>query len=57
MCEDRNCLVCQNNNSTFIFNKLLIKCNNCGFVTANLDIKSAEVKSIYSDKYFKGGEY
>ena len=57
MFEVRNCLVCNNNKSTFIFNKLLIKCNICGFVTANLNIESSEAKSIYSEKYFKGEEY
>lgn len=51
------CIVCNNENFEPIYNKALLRCNDCGFITANLKIDKSELQKIYSEKYFKGEEY
>ncbi len=35
----------------------LLRCANCGFVTANLDLTDEALRAIYGRDYFHGGEY
>ncbi len=52
-----NCLVCEKNAFEKIYNDTLLKCSNCSFVTANLNISEEELKKVYTENYFKGEEY
>jgi 2-polyprenyl-3-methyl-5-hydroxy-6-metoxy-1,4-benzoquinol methylase len=53
-----NCIVCSGIDKFVpIFHNTLLKCSNCGFITANLNISETELKKIYSENYFKGEEY
>ena len=52
-----NCQVCNHSEWEERYNGTLLKCSNCGFVTANMEISSDELNSLYSEKYFKGEEY
>lgn len=51
-----SCIVCESKNVKKLY-KSLLKCLNCGFVWANLDISEKEIVKIYDDNYFFGGEY
>jgi 2-polyprenyl-3-methyl-5-hydroxy-6-metoxy-1,4-benzoquinol methylase len=53
----KHCIICGNQNQELIYDNLLIRCPECGFVTANLEIESQDFKAIYSEKYFKGEAY
>ncbi len=53
----KNCLVCNENKFQPIYSDTLLKCENCGFVTANIEIGEELLKNIYSENYFKGEEY
>lgn len=37
--------------------KGLLRCSECGFITANMDSSTEELESLYSDAYFNGEEY
>ena len=52
-----NCLICNANNFSYLYNYTLKKCNVCGFITANIEISAEELSHIYTEKYFKGEEY
>lgn len=54
---NKKCLVCSAHNFTKIYSDTLLKCNNCNFITANLEIDSDTLNSIYNENYFKGEEY
>jgi len=52
---DLACLVC--GHAGFEpYLEILLKCPNCGFVTASLDV-TQEVRRLYEGDYFTGGEY
>ena len=51
------CLVCAGNAWSPLYDNTLLKCSQCGFVTANLQVSESELRSIYSHKYFHGEEY
>ncbi len=53
----RSCLVC--GESAFIkkYNDTLLKCEKCGFVTANTEVDLSILNSLYTENYFKGEEY
>lgn len=53
----QKCIICDSNYFTHIFNKTLIKCNSCGFISANLEVNDEQLKAIYNENYFKGDEY
>lgn len=55
--ENKTCLVCNKNTFEKIYSNTLLKCNNCGFITANMTISSEELKKTYTENYFKGEEY
>lgn len=55
--ENKTCLVCNKNIFEKLYSNTLLKCNNCGFVTANMTISSEELKKTYTENYFKGEEY
>lgn len=52
-----NCIVCGKNDFILLYKNTLKKCQGCGFVTANIEIGSEELKRIYTEDYFKGEEY
>lgn len=52
-----NCLVCDTSDFKKIYNDTLLKCEHCGFVTANLQIDKKVLEKIYTENYFKGEEY
>ncbi len=52
-----NCQVCKHSDWGKIYNSTLLQCSNCGFITANMEISSDDLKNLYSEKYFKGEEY
>lgn len=52
-----NCLVCKSAEIRLIYQDSLFKCQNCGFITANLEIGKDELKAIYNKNYFNGEEY
>ncbi len=35
----------------------LVRCGNCGFVTANINLSDDELRGLYGEKYFCGEEY
>ncbi len=51
------CIVCNDNNFLPLYNNTLKQCRTCNFITTNFEIDEVELKRIYSDNYFKGGEY
>src|SRR5689334_9844759 len=53
----RECLVCNNTDFIPLYDNTLLKCQRCGFVTANLEISDEELKKIYNLNYFRGEEY
>ncbi len=53
----KKCLVCGAKSFSKIYDDTLLRCNECSFVTANLDIDSETLKAIYNENYFKGEEY
>jgi len=53
----KTCLVCNTINFTPLYNKTLLHCSNCGFVTANMDISIETLQQTYTENYFKGEEY
>lgn len=50
------CLVCGNTDFLPLFRQL-VRCSSCGFITADLDLPEGEVRALYHDHYFFGGEY
>ncbi len=54
---NKHCIVCGQSVFIEIYNKTLLKCSSCGFVTANLLVSDHDLKNIYSENYFKGEEY
>jgi SAM-dependent methyltransferase len=53
----KECLVCGNKKMMPIYAETLLKCTQCKFVTANLDIDEDALKMIYNHNYFTGEEY
>ncbi|MBN1413592.1 MAG: class I SAM-dependent methyltransferase [Bacteroidales bacterium] len=53
----KECLVCGNKRFQPIYAETLLKCAQCGFATANLDIDENTLKKIYTRDYFHGEEY
>jgi cyclopropane fatty-acyl-phospholipid synthase-like methyltransferase len=52
-----NCFICGNTSFSYLYNELLIQCDNCSFVTANVQGKQLDFKSLYDENYFMGNEY
>ncbi|MEX1257617.1 MAG: class I SAM-dependent methyltransferase [Gemmatimonadota bacterium] len=50
------CLVCTKNELRK-FHSDLLRCGNCGFVTAENTPSPADLRELYSGQYFRGGEY
>jgi 2-polyprenyl-3-methyl-5-hydroxy-6-metoxy-1,4-benzoquinol methylase len=55
--SEKQCLVCNANSFSKIYDDTLLRCDSCGFITANLDMDSETLKAIYNENYFKGEEY
>lgn len=53
----KKCLVCSSSSFEEIFNRTLLKCKSCGFITANMAIDVKELEKVYTENYFKGEEY
>lgn len=51
------CLVCSGRQFVPLCNTILLRCYQCGFVTANIKLSEDEIRKIYSEKYFAGEEY
>jgi len=51
------CLVCGSGTLGGIYDNSLLKCQSCGFITANCDLSDEELRSLYSRNYFHGEEY
>lgn len=50
------CQVCGGNHYHSHYD-LLLKCSNCGFVTANMSVSFEEQRKLYDTSYFSGDEY
>ncbi len=57
MTENKKCLICSSQLLKPIYDNTLLRCENCSFVTANLNIGKLDFNKIYDDSYFKGSEY
>jgi 2-polyprenyl-3-methyl-5-hydroxy-6-metoxy-1,4-benzoquinol methylase len=53
----KECLICGNHQFTPVYSQTLLKCIQCGFVTANLEINEDILNKIYTSNYFLGEEY
>lgn len=53
----KTCLVCGGGAFGGIYANSLLKCQGCGFVTANCDLTDEELRGLYSRNYFQGEEY
>ena len=51
------CLVCGATSWKGIYSNTLLSCNNCGFITANMEVSEEQLQAIYTENYFKGEEY
>ena len=47
---NKTCLVCNTNALSPIYNETLLKCNICGFITANMEIDSETLQQTYTEK-------
>ncbi len=54
---NKKCLVCDAQLFQPIYDNTLLECNNCGFVTANMEVDPEILKQTYTENYFKGEEY
>ena len=57
MTENKKCLICSSQLLKPIYENTLLKCENCSFITANLNIGKLDFSTIYDESYFKGSEY
>jgi len=57
MAVNKKCLICSSQLFEPLYENTLLKCTNCSFVTANLDIYKLDFNNIYDESYFKGSEY
>ena len=53
----QECIICGADSFKHIYSETLVKCNSCGFITANMVVDENQIKSIYNENYFKGDEY
>ena len=53
------CLVCRARSFQPRYQRFgpLAQCNGCGFVTADVEFADADVRRLYDQRYFSGGEY
>ena len=51
------CLVCGQVTFKSLCNNILVKCLNCSFISANMQLSPEEIRKIYSENYFTGEEY
>jgi SAM-dependent methyltransferase len=54
--RDRHCLICDQRLEASQYPGLL-RCTNCGFITADANLSPDELTALYSEKYFSGEEY
>jgi 2-polyprenyl-3-methyl-5-hydroxy-6-metoxy-1,4-benzoquinol methylase len=52
-----DCIICGNKHFTPLYEGLLLQCQGCDFITANLNYHFFNSKEIYSEDYFNGSEY
>lgn len=53
----KTCLVCGRGTFSGMYENSLLKCQGCGFITANCDLSGEELRALYSRNYFHGEEY
>jgi len=51
------CLVCGGQQFVPQCSNILLRCTQCNFVTANVQLNEQAIREIYSEKYFAGEEY
>jgi len=51
------CIICANKKFIPIYNYVLKKCDQCNYVSANLDFESLDLSLVYDEDYFNGLEY
>jgi len=51
------CVVCGNSRTRPLYSGLLLRCQECGHVFADLTLTSDEIRTLYGSGYFFGGEY
>jgi 2-polyprenyl-3-methyl-5-hydroxy-6-metoxy-1,4-benzoquinol methylase len=51
------CIICESSQFKGLYNKMLLQCNSCNFITANIQLSSNEVFLLYNNDYFTGKEY
>jgi len=56
MNKKNTCIICDSNDFRAHFEGLL-RCKRCSHIVADLSITDEELRSIYKDHYFSGGEY
>ena len=53
----KKCIICNYNKFVLKYKNTLMMCEECKFITANLDVTDSLLKNIYTENYFKGEEY
>lgn len=51
-----SCICCQHDAWATHF-RVLRRCENCGFIQADMDLSPHEIKQLYAEDYFRGKEY
>lgn len=51
------CLVCGNSDWKPLYENTLIRCQQCDFITANMEVDEALMNEVYTEQYFNGKEY
>lgn len=51
------CIICASSQFKELYNKMLLQCTSCNFITANIQLSGNEVFLLYNNGYFTGKEY
>ncbi len=52
-----HCIVCGHTHFSPLYDNSLLRCQGCGFITANCDLSDEELRALYARNYFHGEEY
>lgn len=55
--KGKTCLVCGNSSWKPLYENTLLRCLQCDFITANMEVDEALMKEVYTEQYFNGEEY
>ncbi len=53
---NKYCIVCCSKGGGALYPGI-VRCSNCGYIFADLDLSQAQFEALYSDRYFAGEEY